>query len=232
MQNTSLLYKSIMAGSHWTETKLSIGGNDIGEDLLISLSTTKGIFSDSSPTVGGAVSGEIEASFLPVSFTIPRMAQMIPYVRISNGTQTSEWIQKGVFYIDTRETTQDANGNRVTTLHGYDAMLKAEVLYGASALSYPATDIQVVTEIASKMGVPLDARTTAFLTNAYSIQYPAQYTLRETLGYIAAMYGGCAVMSDLGELWITSFYSIPPETNCLIDNAGYAITFGGDRILV
>jgi hypothetical protein len=46
------------------------------------------------------------------------------------------------------------------------------------------------------------------------------------------MYGGSFVTSDTGELLLVTMFGIPKETNYLIENAGFAITFGGDRILV
>jgi hypothetical protein len=39
-------------------------------------------------------------------------------------------------------------------------------------------------------------------------------------------------MSDLGELRLITIYGIPKETRYLIEPSGFAITFGGDRILV
>ena len=41
-----------------------------------------------------------------------------------SGTEYSEWIPKGVFYIDTRKLDTESG---VLTLHGYDAMLKSEI---------------------------------------------------------------------------------------------------------
>jgi hypothetical protein len=52
------------------------------------------------------------------------------------------------------------------------------------------------------------------------------------LGYIAAMYAGSFVMSDLGELRLIPINNIPKETRRLIDQSGNAILFGGVRILV
>jgi hypothetical protein len=89
-----------------------------------------------------------------------------------------------------------------------------------------------VNEIAYQMGVSVDARTTALMTNAYTIPLPTGYSYREVLGYIASMYVGCFIMSDEGKLRLVSLLELPHETNYLIDQIGNAITFGGDRILV
>lgn len=228
MQATSALYQQIFEGEHYAIRKINIAGTDYGESYIVSLSTTGGLFADGTLSVGSAVSREINLTLWGVeSNAIPKMAKLIPYYCISNGTQTSEWLQKGVFYIDTRET--DAG---LLTIHGYDDMLKAEQVWTPDqSLEFPMTMPQAVNVIAGLMGVQLDARTV--LNSAYTIDYPANdYTLRDVLRYIAAAHGGNWIMSDIGELWLIALNALPAETNYLVDGYGNAITFGGDRILV
>lgn len=202
------------------------------ETALRAVTTTRSLFGGDSPTVGNALAGEIDVTMLMPSGEIPRMAQLIPYVRVTDGVEASEWVQKGVYYIDTRETTSDGYGTPLLTMHGYDAMLLADRDYTNSALEWPAKDITVVEEIAGTMGVSVDARTREIMRLGYSVNYPGTYTMRETLAYIAAMYAGSFVMSDTGQLRLTTMWELPRETRYLIDSAGYALTFGGVRILV
>ena len=206
------------------------GGYD--ETLLISMEADFQIFSDESPTVGNCVSSEINVEMIKPAAELPRQARLVPYVRLTDGRRYSEWIQKGVFYIDTRGKVEDGSSIEKIQIHGYDDMLKAEQDYPASTLAWPARDIDVVREIAAFIGVSVDPRTVAIINRGYRIQYPTGYSCRDVLGYIAAMYAGCFVMSDLGELRLVTIYGIPKETRYLIDAAGFAITFGGDRILV
>ena len=206
------------------------GGYD--ETLLVSMEADFQIFSDESPIVGNCVSAEIDVQMLKPVAELPRQARLVPYVRLTDGTRSSEWIQKGVFYIDTRSKVEDGSSIEKIKLHGYDDMLKTEQDYPASTLSWPSRDIDVVREIAEFIGVSIDARTIPIINRGYLIQYPTGYSCRDVLGYIAAMYAGCFVMSDLGELRLVTIYGIPKETRYLIDTTGFAITFGGDRILV
>ena len=206
------------------------GGYD--ETLLVSMEADFQIFSDESPTVGNCVSADIDVQMLKPFAELPRQARLVPYVRLTDGIRHSEWIQKGVFYIDTRSKVEDGSSIEKIKLHGYDDMLKAEQDYPASTLSWPARDIDVVREIAAFIGVAIDPRTVPIINRGYLIQYPTGYSCRDVLGYIAAMYAGCFIMSDLGELRLVTIYGIPKETRYLIDAAGFAITFGGDRILV
>lgn len=232
MQTTSALYNSILASdNHWFETRLVIDGvGTFGETELFAVSTNLEMF-QGSPTLGKAVAGEIEIKMLLPSVNIPTMATLRPQTRVHDATRQSEWIPQGVYYIDTRERTKNNDGLDILTIHGYDAMLRAEQMY-AGRITGNSTDIQMVNEIAYQMGVSVDARTTALMTNAYTIPLPTGYSYREVLGYIASMYVGCFIMSDEGKLRLVSLLELPHETNYLIDQIGNAITFGGDRILV
>lgn len=259
MQKTSDLYQELLATNYKTETRLAIGetgrlitkqgdsitfggtsilvgatGADGGYDetILISLGTESRVFGEETPTVGCCVAGEIDIEMLKPVGEIPKQARLVPYVRLTDGVRYSEWIQKGVFYLDTRQKKEDGTNIEQLVIHGYDAMLKAEQTYPASKLSWPAKDIDVVREIAEFLDVSVDSRTAALMTWGYRIQYPAEYSCREVLGYIAAMYAGCFVMSDLGELRLVALNEIPAETRYLIATAGQPITFGGVRILV
>lgn len=208
-------------------------GPDSGfdESVLISVKTALRVFSEDTPTVGSCVSSEIDVALLQPAGDIPRAARLVPYTRLTDGVRNSEWLQQGVYFIDTRGSTGGEEWKKMT-LHGYDAMLKAETDYPPSTLQWPAKDIDVVREIADSMGVAVDARTVAIMTRGYLINYPADYSNRETLGYIACMYAGCFVMSDLGELRLVQLNSIPPETRYLVTTDRQTITFGGVRILV
>jgi len=166
------------------------------------------------------------------SFMIPRMALVEPYVRATDGEQTSEWIPQGKFYIDTREVTNNDDDLPVLSLHCYDAMLKTEADYPSTTHNWPYADTDVVQEIATTIGVGVDDRTWDLMTQNYQISLPAGYSMREVLSNIAGMYAGNWIMNYDGDLLLVAVNGIPPETNYLVDNIGDAITFGGDRILV
>lgn len=233
MQTVSELFNDIISGDYTVEYKLELNGVTYGQDDLFSISTQNDLFETDVPMVGCTVSGQIDVKMKKPSVNIPRMAMMIPYARVTNGTDTSEWVQQGVFFIDTRSLSHNGNGLEILTLHGYDAMLKAEANYPSdNANNYPALDTYVVNKIATTIGVTVDARTTALMTAEYMINLPASYSMREVLGYIGSMYAGNWVITEIGKLRLVALNSIGKETSYLIDNAGFAITFGGDRILI
>ena len=241
MQTTSALYQTIISQSpHWFETRVRINNVYYGESSLMSVHVSHSVFSEEQPVVGGCLAAQLDVKMIAPSAEIPRMAEVRPYVRVANKTQTSEWLPQGVFYIDTRETTHTNTGVEVLTLHCFDAMLKAEADYPSTTHSWPYSDINVVKEIAYTMGLQssrtattgIDSRTITLMNKAYSISLPAGYSMRETLGNIAAMYAGNWIMNYDGKLRLVTLTELPEETNYLIDSLYEAITFGGDRILV
>lgn len=256
MQDTSALYRQILATEpHWFETSIVVGESgvlvteyadrilfggtaiivsrdspDTGytEERLMSVRTSIQMFNDG-VQIGRAISQEIEVTMIKPAGDFPDMAQVVPYVRVCNETDKSEWIQQGVFYIDTREFSDNDSGLVTLTFHGYDAMLMAEQYYSSSSLSYPAVDTAVVREIANKIGVTVDSRTWTIMTDNYTYPLPSSYSLREMLEYIAGSYAGCFIMTETGQLRLVTLLELPAETNYLIDHIGDAITFGIDR---
>ena len=227
MQTTSALYKQILANpQHYSEIKINIAGTDYPQERIVSIRTSGGLFSEETLSAGGAVAGEIDLTLYKPD-AIPKMAKLIPYYRLVAGEQVSEWIQKGVYYIDTREPDGDA-----LVIHGFDDMLKSEQIWTPDqSLEFPMPMTQAVDVIANIMGVEIDARTV--LNSAYTVDYPANdYTLRDVLRFIAAAHGGNWIMSDVGKLRLIKLGELADETNYLIDESGDWITFGGDRILV
>ena len=216
MQNTSGItnYSALIAGNYTVETKVSINGVDYGEDVLISVETTGSLFKDDLPVIGSCVSGEIDIRMLMPSASIPRMATIKPYIRLSNiaGTVKSGWLQKGEYFIDTRSVTNNDDGINILKIHGYDAMLKAEATYPDDNETYPKSDAYVVNLIATTMGIQIDSRTTALMDESYQIVHPAFASMRQVLMNIAGMYAGNFIISPEGKLLLVQLGSVGDGT--------------------
>lgn len=232
MQTTSELYKQILSDpEHHKETKLDIAGTEYTEANIVSVETSGGLYT--TPGIGNCAARQINLEVLPIG-TIPRQAQIKVYVRLVLGEQASEWIPKGTFFISTRSR------NKVTdslTITGYDAMLKAESVWLNSDYdteNWPMSQADAVNDIAYRMGVEVDSRTV--LSTQFPVNYPVDengdLTMREVLGYIAVSNAGNWIITDEGKLLLVKFGDIPDETHYLVEEEGYCITFGGDRILV
>lgn len=234
MHTVSDLWQQMLADpAHAVEAKLKIAGVEYGEDQIVrkSLMVYGGLYSTFG--IGNCCARQIEFEIYPQG-TIPRQAKIEVYVRLVLGEQVSEWIPKGVFFFSTRKTDRITG---VLSVHGYDAMLKAEETWLDSsydAKTWPMPAATAVADIAARMGVAVDSRTV--LDAAFPVQYPVDdkgdMTMREALGRIAVANAGNWTITDEGKLLLVGLNSMPAETHYLITETGRAITFGGVRILV
>ena len=232
MQTTSDLYKTLLHNqNHEKEIKLNIAGVEYGMGNIISCSTSGGIFSE--PGIGNCTSRQIELEVLQEE-KIKRKTKIKILVRIVYGGQSSEWIPKGEFFISKRQKNKLTGSLKIT---GYDAMLKAEQTWltaDYATETWPMPQADAVNDIAYRMGVEADSR------NVLSANFPVEYpvgengdlTMREVLSGIAVSNCGNWIITDDGKLRLIVYGDIPEETNYLIDENGYAILFGGVRILV
>jgi hypothetical protein len=242
---TSDLYKTILqTPGHEKEHRAFIAGV---EQKILKKAETKysnlnmpplvkgSLFVGSKPSVGGCVSRQIDIMIKPKG-TIPRMAEIKLETRLvlkdfvtGEITSTSEWLPKGTFYIDTRQTDKVSGA---LIIHGYDAMLKAEqpFLTETTEDDWPKPMDEVVEEIAERMGVKVDSRTV--VSHTLQAGYPLEYTMREVLGFIASAHAGNWIITDAGELRLVGLADIPPETFYLVTEDGDAILFGDTRILI
>lgn len=236
MQEVSARYQELLTGSHTKESRLLVDGTAYGESTIIkgSLKTAVALFAGDTPTVGGAVAGEISVQLLGVASSgVARMAELRPQVRlVGDSGEPSEWVAQGVYNVDKRSYNKQTG---VLTLHGYDKMLATEQWYTGSVGSGGVTDITIVNRVCNQVGITLDSETDSFFSASgkeYKVTKPRNYTCRELLQAIAGWYGGNWCMTPVGKLRLVLLNSLPKETNYLVDNGGNAITFGGDRILV
>lgn len=204
------------------EYKVDIAGVTYYLNDLYSVSLTQPLFDKLS--VGNACAAELDISLWPVG-TIPKMAQITPYCRLS-GTN-DPWYQLGIFFIDTRSRNGD-----LLDIVAYDCMLKAEIVwYPSQYLEFPMTMEAAAREIASLMGTSLDPR--CAFNGTYFIDYPANdYTLRDVLRFIAGAHVGNWIVTNKGQLLLIPLGGEGADTHYLVTENGEPITLGGVRILI
>lgn len=258
MIQTSETYKRLLNDvNHHFEISVLIGeGEDIDdgyrENMIMSISSNNTLFSSDTPSVGNCISAEIDLEMLKPTSTFPNAAQIRPFIRVSNGTEHSEWIPQGVYFIDTRQVTKHSTGREVLSIHGYDAMMRAEQYYpstdnyenyGAESGDIDTIlDTDMIDLIVEQMNDGLQENSVSVIKfNDYDqiskeYYFPAvagAYTCREVLSMIAAAYCGNWIIDESNYLRLIKLRSIPEEqTAVLTDNYGYAITFGGEEINV
>ena len=206
MQPTSSTYRTLFAmPNHYKEWRVSINGVVYGQDVIVKSIDdsdcepviSRPTFLDT-PTVGNCYAAQFTCVLLLASSQIPRMATVIPSYRLRAGNQASEWITEGTFYLDIRAFDKESN---TVSLTCYDDMLKTDGPEGKTYAEltefdeWPQPMEDVVDEICDLIGISLDARTTILSGNGYMVGYPNDYTMREILGFIAAVHGGNFVIS-------------------------------------
>lgn len=208
------------------EYKVNISGTDYvpEDDSLQRVKIHRFLFETFG--AGNAAAASIEVEIKPKA-EIPRMAVIQPFAR-EIGSES--WFPLGEFYLDYPESD-----SFTTTLFGYDAMLKGEVIYNPIGAQgpWPREMSTVAEDICSRiLGITMDERTN--IPEGYKLKYPNQYTAREILCHIAAACGGnWTITAENKLLLVPLFGSMPEETNYLVDNVGMALEFpDGVRLLV
>jgi hypothetical protein len=201
MQTTSALWKSLWAsGDARLEAKAIIAGveyTDITAPVINRALMQNGL------SVGNAVACTCSFTVRGAG-TIPRSAEVIIKARLTDGTQTSEWLPCGTFYVSRRR--RDAVTGQVE-LECYDAMLKANATYEATG-AWPRAMADVVTEIAALLGVAIDPRTQINTGSAYMVSLPEAWaTINNILADIATAHGGNWIITPAGMLRLVPMIS-------------------------
>lgn len=230
MHTTSELHRRILwVPAHRKEVRVNIAGVDYGQNTIVSLETSGGIFT--ALDIGCCASRQIDL-VLRQPGAVPRSACIRVFVRLVLGEQVSEWLPKGVFFVSTRQLDKLTG---TLALHGFDAMRRAgEDWKPAPYAAWPMLQRDAATDIARQMGIDLDPRTV--LSEDFPVGYPVgeggSLAMADVLEGIAVSCAGNWVISDEGKLLLLRLGDIPPETDYLVTEHGEVITIGGVRILV
>lgn len=211
MHQTTDLYKQILGNKHRVETVVQVGGaGDVsvcqnipgtvyGEDMIVSLTEKADLLNREAPGIGYFIGRKIELKMLEPPQRIEMMGRIVPFSRLveTETGRTSEWIPKGVFYVDTRKKSMADMDAVTVTITAYDAVLKSQTDYTGNGISWPSTDAAVVADVAKEIGVSFDL---SGITRAFGITKPEDKTCGEVLSGIAVLYGGNFTLDDCGIL--------------------------------
>lgn len=200
MQATSATWRALAStGTARLETVAVIGGR---EYAAISAPVISRALTQDGLSVGNAVAASCQFAVLTED-SIPRAAEVIIRMRLSDGETASEWLPAGTFYVSHREK-EAVTG--LTTLECYDAMLKANAAFDREG-SWPRPMAQVASEIAAALGVALDSRTQLRTGDDFLMPLPeAGATIREVLGGIASVHGGNWVITHRNRLRLAPLF--------------------------
>lgn len=242
MHSTSTLYETIKSGLHTVRVILEIetltNGTteyvELDESKIYSLKTSGSVFPDEKPSIGNFCAREIDTIFEPpTGKTIPKQARMRIFTYLDNGTQQSERIQKGVFFVDTREYNADKTKMIV---HGYDAAVKFDSDFDSIDISWPSEASYAVFKIAQSVGVPVGNTVSSIVTASKYRTVPllTNVTKREYLCAVACQFCSNFYIDDMGRLQMLLLNTGGGDVAVyyLSDENGNYITIGGDRIIV
>lgn len=223
-QQTSALWRELIRDRNTEKGyAFDIDGVWYGPEAEVSHSVDSSLFE--SFGIGNAMSATLDLSLY--ADHIPRGAVIKRYVRLVNRGQVSEWLPKGVFFVN-RRTVEDG----LWTIEAYDPMLKADITWTPRpGFQFPCTMEAAARDIALSMEVELDERN-VYLPYTMDAYPEGEYMRRDALRDIAAAHGGNWYISDAGKLRLVPLISFPPETGYLVTEHGDTILFGGTRILL
>lgn len=182
-------YQDILNNGGQYEWQIVNGANTFTKANIISGTITSTLHEQLS--VGNVISAQLDIELRNVTVDTDSMLQV--QFRATDGTNNSNWIIKGEFFIDTLETSPYSE---ITKITAFDALLKTETDFMPTGSYVPMTALETVEMIADDIGVPLDNDTKNLLeqnpvtlTNAPNVGVGGT-TDREMLSYIATIYGG------------------------------------------
>lgn len=209
MINVSTTYDNIIAnGGHYGWQ--IVNGNVMTVDPTLTSGTLKQTLYETA-SIGNVMAKELHFTYYKGETdpdpTIPLSLQF----RAVGDSGESEWYNKGVYWIDTIESSPYSNYVAVTA---FDPLIKANVTYLKTGTWTQKTDYVILSEIATDIGVTIESATdTLFsgspvlITEAPSIGTNGTTSV-QMLSYIAAMRGGNFFINDDNEL---QFYKLFAE---------------------
>lgn len=210
-------YNDILSNGGNYEWQIKNGSNTFGKDKLISGTITATQYEQLS--VGNVIASQVDLKLWNV--TVDTSSSLIVQFRATDGSSTSSWYTKGIYYIDTVETSPYSE---VTHITGFDSMLKAEVVYLKTGTWTNRTTCQVLTQVASDMGVSVESATSTLISdNPITITSAPSMgengtTDREMLSLIASLYSGNFVIDSAGKLKLIRLSVTPSNTAAVGDS--------------
>ena len=218
MQTVNALWKALLAlpGTD-REYSFEIGGTLYDRESQGAHQVEQALYDG--PAIGRAQAARLTLTLF--AGEIPAGAEIRRRVRLKNGEQVTDWLPAGVYTISRR--SHDGDRWEITA---FDALYRADRPWEPDpALAFPAPMGTAAADIAGALGVSLDSRCS--FQAGYAMSYPADCTLRQALGYIAAAHGGNWTVTPAGALRLVPLAK--PKTGSSVQHIGQEVTDFADR---
>ena len=192
----------ILQGGHY-EWFITNGANTYGKAHILGGTITDGVYTNGS--IGNCIARQLNIKLWNVTLDASQPLELYVDAVEANGTITTK--AKGVYYIDTIATSPYSDYCEVTA---FDAMLKSEVVYLKEGEWTATTDLALITQISTDIGVNIEVNTLSLFTGSpvNITESPSigdnGTTSRQILGAIAVIRGGNFIINDNNELELVS----------------------------
>jgi hypothetical protein len=163
-------------------------------DTIVGFDIESSFGSNNIPTLGGVISNKLILEFVN-TVDIPSILvgePLVVFVGIDvNGI--FEWVQMGTFYPSYGDVVK---GKLTTKLEAYDVMIDYDSYRYDSALAFPATIQDMISEITTDYGIVFEIQTLP------SVSFPTKPigTVRQVIGMIASLCTTNATINCYGEV--------------------------------
>ena len=239
MQQVSEKFLAILDGQHTVDRALQIGGSGPAEPCVeipgtvyynssvVSIDSKSAVLGREAPGIGNCISNKMTAAILRPDGGVRNNDRVVPYVRVRSRDDVSEWIPKGVYFVDTSKKRRSAYNDITADITAYDVLMLAEADY-VPRVGMPSDAVTVARDIAGQLGTELDPETEASLI-PYAIPDPeGKYSQKEMLGYIAAMHGGNMISDDFGRLKLIRLAAIMETPAVILRSQGNRLRVGDE----
>ena len=183
--------------NHVGELLITIDGTQYTGEDIVSCEIERNLL-ENTVEVGNATAAVLTLE-INQKGTIAKCAKVVVQYRLVLDDAKTDYIPQGTYWINTREV----NG-RYLKLTCYDAMLMGQQNYlsDTTADDWPKQESDCVAEIAQRIGVELDSRSSIGTGDNHTVSMPVGRTMRDVLQQIGAANGGNWCITPAGKLYL------------------------------
>ena len=181
--------------NHVGELLITIDGTQYTGEDIVSCEIERDLL-ENTVEVGNATAAVLTLE-INQKGTIAKRAKVVVQYRLVLDDAKTDYIPQGTYWINTREAS-----GRYLKLTCYDAMLMGQQNYlsDTTADDWPKQESDCAAEIAQRIGVELDSRSSIGTGDNHTVSMPVGRTMRDVLQQIGAANGGNWCITPAGKL--------------------------------
>nr|DAE53167.1 MAG TPA: tail protein [Caudoviricetes sp.] len=183
--------------NHVGELMITIDGTQYTGEDIVSCEIERDLL-ENTVEVGNATAAVLTLE-INQKGTITKRAKVVVQYRLVLDDAKTDYIPQGTYWINTREAS-----GRYLKLTCYDAMLMGQQNYlsDTTADDWPKQESACAAEIAQRIGVELDSRSSIGTGDNHMVSMPVGRTMRDVLQQIGAANGGNWCITPAGKLYL------------------------------